>query len=159
MKASTLLILSAGLAAGGFLGAADARACEGTPDASFEGMDLDHDGRIGASEHAAATRRMFATMDSNADGKVTVAEMDKAHQQVTGQKAKRGDMASTEKIRTIDQNGDRALSAAEHDAGSAMMFAAMDGNKDGRLSRAEFDKGHAALGKPRVASSAGPGGH
>jgi hypothetical protein len=52
-----------------------------------------------------------------------------------------------EKIRSIDQNGDRALSAAEHEAGAAMMFARMDTNKDGKLSRAEFDAGHAALKK------------
>ena len=145
MKISTLLLFSAGVALGYFVGTADAQACLDHADASFEGMDLDHDGRISASEHTAATRRMYATMDRNADGKVSVAEMDAAQLAVTGKKAQRGAMGSAEKIRAIDQNGDRALSAAEHEAGSAMMFARMDANKDGKLSRAEFDKGHAGL--------------
>ena len=147
MKFSTLLLFSAGVALGYFVGTADAQACAEHADASFEGMDLDHDGRISASEHLAATRRMYATMDRNADGKVSAAEMDGAHAAVTGRKAQRGDLSSVEKIRTIDQNGDRALSAAEHEAGAAMMFARMDANKDGKLSRAEFDKGHAPLKK------------
>ena len=147
MKLSTLLLFSAGVALGYFVGTADAQACAGHADASFEGMDLDHDGRISASEHTAATRRMYATMDRNADGKVSAAEMDGAHAAVTGRKAQRGDMGSIEKIRMIDQNGDRVLSAAEHEAGAAMMFARMDTNKDGKLSRAELDAGHATLKK------------
>jgi hypothetical protein len=71
--------------------------------------------------------------------------MDAAQEAVTGSKAKRGAMASAEKIRVVDQNGDRVLSAGEHEAGAAMMFARMDANKDGKLSRAEFEKGHAPL--------------
>ena len=145
MKVSTLLLFSAGVAAGYFIGSQDVQACAGTPDATFEGLDLDQDGKISAAEHTAATRRMYATMDRNADGKVTAAEMDAAHGKVTGKKARPGDLGSVEKIRTIDQNGDRVLSATEHEAGSAMMFASMDSNKDGRLSRAEFDKGHAPM--------------
>jgi Ca2+-binding EF-hand superfamily protein len=147
MKISTLLLFSAGVALGYVVGSADAEACAEHADASFEGMDLDHDGRISASEHAAATRRMFATMDRNADGKVSATEMDAAQAQVTGRKPARGDLGSAEKIRTIDRNGDRALSAQEHDDGAKMMFARMDANKDGRLSRAEFDAGHASLKK------------
>ena len=145
MKISTLLLFGAGVAAGWFLFADEARACGDLPDATFAGMDLDQDGKVSAAEHTAATRRMYATMDRNADGKVSAAEMDAAHGKLTGKKARPGDMNSVEKIRTIDQNGDRALSAAEHEAGSTMMFARMDGNKDGKLSRAEFDKGHATL--------------
>jgi Ca2+-binding EF-hand superfamily protein len=145
MKLSTLLLFSAGVALGYFVGSAEAEACLDHADASFEGMDLDHDGRISASEHTAAARRMYATMDRNADGKVSAAEMDAAQVAVTGRKPQRGAMGSVEKIRSIDQNGDRVLSAAEHEAGSTMMFARMDANKDGKLSRAEFDQGHAAL--------------
>ena len=146
MKLSTLLLFSAGVAAGWFFTAAQAEACaDHEPDASFAGMDLDRDGKIAQSEHTAATRRMFATMDRNADGKVSAAEMTTAHASVTGKKAKPGEIGAEEKIRAVDQNGDRVLSGAEHEAGAAMMFARMDANKDGKLSRAEFDTGHAAL--------------
>ena len=145
MKIPTLLLFSAGVALGCFVGSSEAQACAEHADASFQGMDLDHDGKVSASEHAAATRRMFATMDRNADGKVSATEMDAAHAQVTGHKAARGELGSAEKIRTIDRNGDRALSAKEHDDGASMMFARMDANKDGKLNRAEFDAGHASL--------------
>lgn len=145
MKISTLLLFGAGVAAGYFIGSTEAEACADLPDASFEGMDLDRDGKISAAEHTAATRRIYATMDRNADGKVSVKEMDAAHGKLTGKKTRVGDLGSVEKIRTIDQNGDRVLSAAEHEAGSAMVFASMDANKDGKLSRAEYDKGHAML--------------
>ena len=145
MKISTLLLFGAGVVAGCLLSSDEARACADTPDASFAGMDLDQDGKVSAAEHTAATRRMYATMDRNADGKVSAAEMDAAHGKLTGRKTRVGDLGSVEKIRTIDQNGDRVLSAAEHEAGSAMKFASMDANKDGRLSRAEYDKGHASL--------------
>jgi Ca2+-binding EF-hand superfamily protein len=142
MKLPALLLFSAGVC----FASAGAQACsDHDPDASFAGMDLDRDGKIALSEHTAATRRMFATMDRNADGKVSAGEMNTAHEAVTGRKAKPREMGSAEKIRAIDQNGDRALTAAEHEAGAAMMFARMDANKDGKLSRAEFDKAHTAL--------------
>jgi Ca2+-binding EF-hand superfamily protein len=145
MKLSTLLLFSTGVAVGWFLANAEAEAGARHADASFDGMDLDHDGSVSASEHAAATRRMFATMDRNADGKVSATEMAAAHLAVTGSKAMPGELPATEKIRALDQNGDRVLSAAEHEAGAAMMFARMDANKDGKLSRAEFEQGQAAL--------------
>ena len=145
MKISTLLLFGAGVAAGWLLFSPDAQAGGDHADASFEGMDLNRDGRVSAAEHTAATRRMYATMDRNADGKVSAAEMDAAHGKVTGRRTRVGDLASVEKIRTIDQNGDRVLSAAEHEAGAAMMFVRMDANKDGKLSRAEYDKGHESL--------------
>lgn len=145
MRISTLLLFGAGVVAGYVIGSQDVEASIELPDASFAGMDLDQDGKISAAEHAAATRRMYATMDRNADGKVSVAEMDAAHGKVTGRRTRVGDLASVEKIRAIDQNGDRVLSAAEHEAGAAMMFARMDANKDGKLSRAEFDEGHSQL--------------
>jgi Ca2+-binding EF-hand superfamily protein len=148
MKLSTLLVFAAGVSAGYFVVAPVARAfAEAPPDASFEGMDLDHDGSIDAAEHAAAAKRMYATMDRNADGKVSATEMDAAQVKVTGRKPGKGAMRSFDKIRAIDQNGDRVLSAAEHESGAALMFARRVKDRDGRLSRAEFDAGHAGLEK------------
>jgi Ca2+-binding EF-hand superfamily protein len=146
MRLTTLLSFGTGLAAGYYLAAPIAQAlAEDAPDASFEGMDLDGDGRVGAREHAAAARRMFATMDRNADGKVSAAEMEAAQPKVTGRARRRGGLSAAQKIRAVDGNGDRVLSAAEHAAASARLFADMDANRDGALSRREFERGHAGL--------------
>jgi len=76
--------------------------------------------------------------------------MDAAHEKVTGQKAKKGDMTSAEKIKVIDKDGDGILTAEEHAAGSRTMFAAMDTDKDGALTEAELSAGHAKmLDKPK----------
>jgi Ca2+-binding EF-hand superfamily protein len=146
MRLTTLLSFGTGLAAGYYLCAPIARAfAEQAPDASFEGMDDNGDGRVSAREHAAAAKRMFETMDRNDDGKVSAAEMDAAQPKVTGRRARKGGMSAKQKIRAVDGNGDKVLSAAEHEAASERMFGRMDANGDGRLSRAEFDRGHAGL--------------
>jgi Ca2+-binding EF-hand superfamily protein len=117
------------------------------PLSSFKGMDANHDGKVSHDEHAAAARKMFATMDANKDGKVTAAEMDAAHEPVTGRTAKPGDMPSADKIKVIDTDGDGVLAAAEHAAGSRTMFDAMDTDKDGSLGEAELAAGHARMMK------------
>jgi EF hand domain-containing protein len=113
----------------------------------FDGMDADHDSRVSAREHEAATQKMFRTLDANGDGKVTAAEMDAAHRKVTGKNPSEKEMSGAEKIKAIDIDGDGLLMAAEHAAGSRAMFEKMDTNRDGYLDRAEWTAGHAALMK------------
>ena len=115
------------------------------PDAEFAAMDTNKDGKVSAEEHAAASKKMFDTMDANRDGKVTAAEMAAAHQRVTGKKAKKSDMSAAEKIKVIDTDGDRTLTAEEHAAGSRAMFEKMDTDKDGFLTKAELAAGHAQM--------------
>ena len=115
------------------------------PDAEFAAMDTNKDGKVSAEEHAAASKKMFDMMDANKDGKVTPAEMAAAHQRVTGQKAKKSDMSSVDKIKVIDTNGDGVLSAEEHAVGSRSMFEKMDRDKDGFLSKDEIVAGHAQM--------------
>ena len=86
-------------------------------------------------------------MDANRDGKVTAAEMDAAHQRVTGKKAKKTDMSSADKIKVIDTDGDGILTAEEHAAGSRAMFEKMDTDKDGFLTKDELAAGHAQMMK------------
>ena len=81
---------------------------------------------------------MFETMDGNKDGKVTAAEMEAAHQRITGRKATKSDMSAADKIKVVDTNGDGVLTAEEHAAGSRAMFEKMDTNKDGFLTKDEL---------------------
>jgi Ca2+-binding EF-hand superfamily protein len=88
---------------------------------------------------------MFDTMDTNKDGKVTAAEMDAAHEKVTGHKATKDEISAAEKIKVVDTNHDGVLTAQEHEAGADRMFDMMDTNKDGYLSKAELEAGHAKM--------------
>ena len=115
------------------------------PDARFEAMDANGDGKVSPDEHAAAAARMFEKMDANGDGKVTATEMDTARQKVLAEKGFRGkksEMSSADKIKTIDTNGDGVLTADEHAAGAKMMFDKMDTNDDSYLTKAEIQAGH-----------------
>jgi len=108
-------------------------------------MDTNGDGKVSRDEHAAAARKMFATMDANGDGKVTAAEMDAAHKKITGKDPAPGDLSSAEKIKAIDQDHDGVLTAAEHAHGARTMFEKMDTNRDEFLTAAELNAGHAAM--------------
>jgi Ca2+-binding EF-hand superfamily protein len=130
----------AALAAGGLMLAFAASAHED----KMQTMDTNKDGMISATEHADGARQMFAKMDADADGRVTVAEMDTAHA-ATGEKPHTPAMSSADKIRAIDANGDGAITAAEHEAGSRSMFGKMDANRDGNLTSAELEAGHQKL--------------
>jgi hypothetical protein len=103
-------------------------------------MDRDGNGTVSATEHEAGAKAMFAKMDANSDGTVTATEMDAAKAEA-GKDDGMG-KSSAEKIATIDTNQDGELSAAEHAAGSTMMFGKMDVNHDGALTAAEIQAGH-----------------
>lgn len=112
-------------------------------------MDTDGDGMVSSAEHAAGAKQMFTAMDANSDGSVTAAEMD-AHKaaRMKDKAGKDGDhakMSSADKIREIDTNGDGAISAAEHEAGSQKMFGKMDADGNGSISQAEMKAGHDAM--------------
>ena len=117
----------------------------GKAGAEFAAMDANKDGKVSAEEHAAASKKMFDMMDASRDGKVTAAEMTAAHQRVTGKKAKKSDMSSTDKIKMIDTDGDGILTAEEHAGGSRTMFGKMDTDKDGFLTKDEIAVGHAQM--------------
>lgn len=129
-------------------------------DAHFKMMDSNMDGKVSAAEHTAGAKMMFDKMDANKDGKVTATEMDAGSKAMMGSKdmdSKSMDskdsagmkhdgshkmMSSAEKIKTMDKDGDGALSAQEHAAGSRSMFGKMDADKDGNLTAAEVKAGH-----------------
>lgn len=115
--------------------------------AEFRKMDMNKDGKVSADEHAAGAKKMFDAMDANKDGKVTPAEMNAAHQRVTGSKANKSEMSAVDKIKVIDTDGDGILTAEEHAAGSRSMFEKMDADKDGFLTKSELAAGHASMMK------------
>jgi Ca2+-binding EF-hand superfamily protein len=123
------------------------------PEATFESMDANEDGKISTDEHFAAASRMFEKMDTNADGKVTAAEMTAAHQRITGKKEQKTELTAAEKIKVLDTDGDGVLTSEEHAAGARSMFDKMDTDKDGYLSKAEFKGGHDKLLRKPTTSS------
>ncbi len=131
----------AALAAGSLLCAFGAAAGED----KAQMMDANKDGVLSASEHSAGARMMFEKMDADRDGRVTAAELDAVHAGMSTGDTSKPQMSSADKIRTIDTDGDGAISASEHDAGSRAMFTKMDANADGNLSAEELQAGHAAM--------------
>lgn len=135
----------------------------GGKDDHMKMMDADGDGTVSATEHAAGAKMMFTKMDANKDGSVTAAEMEAAQPKM-GHKDKMATtedghdkenaadksygkgkmMSASEKIATIDTNGDGALTAEEHAAGAKKMFTKMDADKDGALTAQEMREGHRA---------------
>ncbi|MET0555733.1 MAG: hypothetical protein ABW221_22025 [Vicinamibacteria bacterium] len=139
------LVVSAVLFAGSL--AAHAYAANTKPVGGDEArkMDTNADGKVSPEEHAAGAAKMFAAMDADRNGTVTAAEMTSAHERVTGGKTTAGSMSSAEKIKVVDGDGDGALTAAEHAAGSRAMFERMDVDRDGFVTAAELAAGHAAM--------------
>jgi Ca2+-binding EF-hand superfamily protein len=84
-------------------------------------------------------------MDADRDGKVTAAEMDAAHEQITGQKAGKDELSAMDKINAVDPDGDGILTSDEHAAASRKMFQKMDTNQDDLLTSAELEAGHAKM--------------
>ena len=76
---------------------------EGLAEARFKALDTDGDDKLSPDEHAAGAKRMFAAMDADKDGTVTVAEMDAAHKHVTGEETRSTNLSSAEKIKVVDR--------------------------------------------------------
>ncbi len=141
--------------------ATSAYAGGGPGQAELKMMDTDQDGSISSTEHAAGARKMFDKMDADSDGIVTAKEMGAAHKDMPTAHDDRSDTVSSRqpeprtsdasgkplknasaKIKAIDTDGDGAITAAEHEAGSKKMFGKMDKDSNGRLSAAEIQAGH-----------------
>jgi Ca2+-binding EF-hand superfamily protein len=142
--------------------ATSAYAGEGSGHAEMKMMDTDQDGSISATEHAAGAKKMFGKMDADGDGIVTAQEMGAAHKDMpTAHSEHSSEAASSRqpeprtsdasgkplksasaKIKAIDTDGDGAITAAEHEAGSKKMFGKMDKDQNGRLTAAEIQAGH-----------------
>jgi Ca2+-binding EF-hand superfamily protein len=145
----------------GFALATAAYAGDGSGKAEMKMMDTDQDGSISATEHAAGAKKMFDKMDADSDGIVTAQEMGAAHKDMPTAHSDQSETVSSRqpeprtsdasgkplksasaKIKAIDTDGDGAITAAEHEAGSKKMFGKMDKDGNGRLTAAEVQAGH-----------------
>ena len=111
-------------------------------DDKLDRLDADKDGKITAAEYTAGAKTSFDKLDANADGKVTAAEMDAAYTTSKPGVGAAKVPSSAEKIKSLDTDGDGALSSVEHEAGSRTMFDQLDANKDGSLTAEEIKAGH-----------------
>jgi hypothetical protein len=107
-------------------------------------LDADKDGKVTQAEYAAGAKTSFDKLDANADGKVTASQMDAAYTTTKPGVGAAQVPSSAEKIKTLDTDGDGALSAVEHEAGSRTMFDKLDADKDGSVTEAEIKAAHEA---------------
>ena len=113
-------------------------------DDKLERLDTDKDGKVSQTEYTTGSKASFAKLDTDADGKVTAAEMDAAYVTSKPGVGAAKVESSAEKIKTLDTDGDGALSSIEHEASSRTMFDQLDADKDGSLTAAEVQAGHEA---------------
>lgn len=104
----------------------------------FQQMDANKDGRISAQEHVTGAAAMFARMDANKDGQLMGDEMVRMHRTMMD---KHGMHGPSRQMAMMDADHDGEITAAEHAAGGAAMFARMDTNQDGRLQGDELNHG------------------
>jgi hypothetical protein len=95
------------------------------------------DGGITAAKHEATASKRFEMMDTDKDGKISVAEINASHGAESIVWANRP-ASPAEKIRSLDRNRDGVLTVAEYTIGSQRMFEELDVDGNGILTPAEM---------------------
>lgn len=134
-------ILIAALTAGLTLTALDAAAAghRGGDKPDFATLDVDANGALSRAEMAAAGAARFATVDSDGDGNLTAQELTDARE---GRRAKRIEKM----VERLDANGDGMLQLNELSRAEKMMDH-LDRNSDGEISAEEFEQGMGKRGR------------
>lgn len=113
-------------------------------DPVFAHLDSNHDGRISLSEHGAAEKATFNRMDADHDGKLTPQEMASVHKAMTQVEiaAENSEAAAMVQGKTA-RRGSKAPAATAEDAAVAQaLFDRLDANHDGTVSTAEMQAAH-----------------
>jgi Ca2+-binding EF-hand superfamily protein len=154
---SGLAIAGSALAGGALAGAAGDGGCDkaehkgGGATQRFSQIDTNKDGKVSLAELTASRESWLTKVDTNKDGVATPAEIDSAFQagRAEHQKAR---------FEHEDANKDGRLTRAETRLPSAW-FETADTNKDGALTLAEFTQGRQTIAaKRRPGAHAGKGG-
>jgi Ca2+-binding EF-hand superfamily protein len=106
-------------------------------------FDLNADGYLDQEEWESGVSKEFAEIDTNADGRITISEIDdlvNPLREEIGETAAKVVVALIKPLMmTLDKNGDRIISKEEYLDGCNAIFKKLDANHDGRISRAELE--------------------
>lgn len=123
------------------LGSASAAARAG----EFEIVDSNDDGRVSSSEYEVYVRAVYDRMDSNADDKLTQAEVQAAEKEFLSYVYAGGTLlgataepSTAEKMQRLDANKDGLIGQGEYADAGAAKFQKMDVNDNGELTLEEF---------------------
>jgi Ca2+-binding EF-hand superfamily protein len=112
---------------------------DGSVESIFLKMDDDGDGKISTDEHAAAANRQFDAIDKDKNGKVSAAEMQAAKGRTAEKSATPTEPWATDKVKSLDKNGDGAVSRNENASDARTRFEHADSNKDGYVTHSEVE--------------------
>src|SRR6476659_2836912 len=126
-------------------------------DPVFAHLDSNHDGRISLSEHGAAEKATFNRMDADHDGKLSAQEMASVHKAMTQVEiaAENNELAAAQA--KPGRPGSKAPTPTAEDAAvQQALFDRLDVNHDGTISTAEMQAAH-SLPPPAQSRSAASG--
>ncbi len=111
----------------------------------FDGIDTDADGKLTEAELEAHRAAMFTAADANSDGMLNAEEVSAQHlARFTESLADR----TAKMIENRDNNGDGSLSLDEVEEGPGQRhFARLDSDNDGAISKAEAEAAMENMGK------------
>lgn len=99
------------------------------PDAMFQRIDADKDGRVVWAEAWGFVLQRFNEADRDRDGGLTLVEMQAMHAQMMGGRPEGG---------RAERPGREGARGADHGPMAAMMFRAIDADRDGRVTLVEL---------------------